>query len=176
MSLQLMRGRVAFVFTEENFDVDQIIGVANIKMQDPDQLARIAMSSYMENFHQQVRAGDFLVGAANFGYGHPHYPPMQVMRRLGVQGVIAESFAPTYFNIETCAGFPQIGCPGILGAVNQWDDLEVDWDAAEIRNLTQGRAIAFTPPSRADREILMAGGIVPYLKKSMSADTQGQER
>lgn len=173
MPLPLMTGRVAFVFTEENFDVDQIIGVANIKIQDPDHLARIAMGSYMDNFHEQVRAGDFLIGAANFGYGHPHYPPMQVMRRLGVQGVIAESFAPTYFNIETCAGFPQISCPGILKAVAQWDELEVDWEACEVRNLTQRRTIAFTPPSRADQEILMAGGIVPYLKQSINADAHG---
>ena len=45
MALENLRGRVAFVFTETNFDVDQIVGVKNIKITDVEDLAGVAMQA-----------------------------------------------------------------------------------------------------------------------------------
>lgn len=165
MALTTLRGRVAFIFDEENFDVDQIVGVKNIKITDVEELAKVAMLSYDPEFHAKVRKGDILVGAHNFGYGHPHYPPMRAMRHLGVAGVVAESFSPGYWRGEISMGFPQASCPGILGLVERWDDIEVDFDANEVRNLTRGRSLPMEPLSFADRSMLDAGGLVPYLKR-----------
>jgi 3-isopropylmalate/(R)-2-methylmalate dehydratase small subunit len=165
-ALPNLKGRVAFIFEERDFDVDQIIGVKNIKIQDVNELAALAMQSYDPQFQSKVRPGDVIVGADNFGYGHPHYPPMRAMRHLGIAGVIAESFSPGYWRGEISMGFPQVSCPGILGAVARWDEIEVDWSAGVVRNLTQGTQIAFEPLSRADRQMLEAGGLVPYLKQS----------
>jgi len=169
VSLKNLRGRVAWIFTETDFDVDQIVGVKNIKIQNVEELARLAMQSYDPNFAAQVKPGDLLVGAHNFGYGHPHYPPMRAMRHLGIAGVIAESFSPGYWRGEISMGFPQVSCPGILGFVERWDDIEVDWTAGVVRNLTRTKEIAFEPLSRADRQMLEAGGLVPYLKQSSVA-------
>lgn len=168
-TLPNLRGRVAFVFEERDFDVDQIIGVKNIKIQDVDELAALAMQSYDPDFQKKVRRGDVIVGAENFGYGHPHYPPMRALRHLGIEGVIAESFSPGYWRGEISMGFPQVGCPGILQFVDRWDDIEVDWDAGVVRNLTRREEIPFEPLSRADRRMLEAGGLVPYLKQSSVA-------
>jgi 3-isopropylmalate/(R)-2-methylmalate dehydratase small subunit len=168
-ALPNLRGRVAFIFEERDFDVDQIIGVKNIKIQDVDELAALAMQSYDAEFQSKVRKGDVVVGADNFGYGHPHYPPMRAMRHLGIAGVIAESFSPGYWRGEISMGFPQVSCPGILGFVERWDDIEVDWTAGVVRNLTRTKEIAFEPLSRADRQMLEAGGLVPYLKQSSVA-------
>jgi len=163
MALSNLRGRVAFMFTERDFDVDQIVGVKNIKLRDPAELAAVAMQAYDPDFARQVRPGDLLVGADNFGYGHPHYPPMIAMRHLGIRGVIAESFSPGYWRGEIAMGFPQVACPGILGFVERWDDIEVDWDGNRIVNYTRGSEIVIEPLSLADRQMLDAGGIVGYL-------------
>ena len=168
-ALPNLKGRVAFIFEERDFDIDQIIGVKNIKIQDVDELAALAMQSYDPEFQSKVRKGDVVVGADNFGYGHPHYPPMRAMRHLGIAGVIAESFSPGYWRGEISMGFPQVSCPGILGFVERWDDIEVDWTAGVVRNLTRTKEIAFEPLSRADRQMLEAGGLVPYLKQSSVA-------
>lgn len=169
MALQNLRGRVAFVFEEIDFDVDQIVGVKNIKIQDIDELAAAAMQGYDPGFREAVRPGDILVGNHNFGYGHPHYPPMKAMRHLGITGVIAESFSPGYWRGEISMGFPQASCPGILGLVARWDEIEVDWGENEVRNLTTGRALPMEPLSFADRAMLDAGGLVPYLKRPVAA-------
>jgi 3-isopropylmalate/(R)-2-methylmalate dehydratase small subunit len=168
-ALPNLKGRVAFIFEERDFDVDQIIGVKNIKIQDVAELAALAMQSYDPEFQSKVRIGDLVIGADNFGYGHPHYPPMRAMRHLGIAGVIAESFSPGYWRGEISMGFPQVSCPGILGHVQRWDDIEVDWLAGLVRNLTQKKDIAFEPLSRGDRQMLEAGGLVPYLKQTSVA-------
>jgi len=172
MALNNLRGRVAFIFDEVNFDVDQIVGVKNIKITDVDELAKVAMQSYDPDFASQVKPGDLLVGAENFGYGHPHYPPMKAMRHLGIAGVIAESFSPGYWRGEVSMGFPQVSCPGILGFVRRWDEVEVDWAAGVIRNHTRGTEIAFEPLPQADAEMIEAGGLVPYLKRQAAAQTE----
>lgn len=166
MTLKNLKGRVAFVFEEDDFDVDQIVGVKNIKIQDLDELAALAMQSYDPDFATQVKPGDLLVGGENFGYGHPHYPPMKAMRHLGIAGVIAESFAPGYWRGEISMGFPQCSCPGIRTFVSRWDEIEVDWNAGVVRNLTQGRECPFETLALADRQMLETGGLLPYLKQS----------
>lgn len=163
MTLPNLRGRVAWIFEDEDFDVDQIVGVKNIKIKDPDELAKLCMAAEEPDFAKKVQPGDLLVGNHNFGYGHPHYPPMIGMRKLGIGGVIGESFSPGYWRGEIAMGFPQVICPGIMGAVSRWDEIEVDWQAGLVRNHTTGAELPIEPLSESDREMLEAGGIVGYL-------------
>ncbi|MEM8811340.1 MAG: 3-isopropylmalate dehydratase [Pseudomonadota bacterium] len=174
MALRNLAGRVAWIFPEVDFDVDQIVGVKNIKIKDVDELARVAMQSRDPEFAANVRPGDLLVGNHNFGYGHPHYPPMIAMRRLGVAGVIAESFSPGYWRGEIAMGFPQSPCPGILAAVERWDDLEVDWSASVVRNRTKETELPFDPLPDADRQMLEAGGLVGYLHARDAGEARHQ--
>lgn len=163
MALQNLRGRVAWMFEEVDFDVDQIVGVKNIKIKDVDELAKVAMTSRDPDFALKVKPGDLLIGNHNFGYGHPHYPPMIAMRKLGISGVICESFSPGYWRGEIAMGFPQVCCPGILSAVQRWDELEVDWQNGVVRNLTQNNDLAFDPLPDGDLLMLEAGGLIGYL-------------
>ena len=168
MALAKLRGRVAWIFDEENFDVDQIVGVKNIKITNVAELAGIAMRHYDPDFGEAVKPGDLVVGAGNFGYGHPHYPPLRALRHLGITGVIAESFAPGFWRGEISMGTPLIPCPGITAMVNRWDDIEVDWAAGIVRNLTTGQHLPFEPLAAADRAMLETGGLVQYLKHELA--------
>lgn len=168
MNLKDLRGRVAYVFADDDYDVDQIVGVKNIRIQDPAELRRIVMQSIDPDFVSRVKPGDLLIGGRNFGYGHPHYPPMTAMRDLGICCVIAESFSPGYWWGEMAEGFPQITCPGILGLVRRWDEIEVVWRENVVRNLTTQRSLPFEPPGESERRILGSGGIVNYLQSSPS--------
>ncbi len=166
MGLVNLRGRVAWVFPEENFDVDQIVGVKNIKITDIDELAGIAMRSFDPAFQEVVQAGDVVIGGGNFGYGHPHYPPLRALRHLGITAVIAESFSPGFWRGEVSMGMPLVACPGILAAVSRWDDIAVEWDETRVTNHTTGQALRSEALSLADRQMLEAGGLVPYLKST----------
>lgn len=173
MALQPLEGRVAFVFEEHEFDVDRIVGVANIKIQDVAVLANLAMADFEPNFASKVRRGDLVIAARNFGYGHPHYPAMKAMRHLGISGVIAESFFPAYWRGEISMGFPQVPCPGIMQLARRGDLLKVDWQISQVQNLTSGKSLPFEPLSRAESEMLEIGGFDNWLKAAVAADRAG---
>lgn len=167
MDLPILRGRVAWIFTDENFDIDQIVGVKNIKITDIKELASLAMTAFEADFAAKVRPGDLVVGAGNYGYGHPHYPPLRALMHLGVRGIVAESFSPGFWRGEISMGTPLVACPGILAAVARWDEIEVDWQAGCVRNHTQGTSLPFEPLSLGDQAMLATGGLVPYLKSQI---------
>lgn len=168
MTMQNLHGRVAYVFEEIDFDVDQIVGVENIRLTDLNALAGVAMRAYDPDFASSVRPGDMIVGNHNFGYGHPHFAPMQGLRHLGITAVIAESFAPGYWREEIAEGFPQIACPGIIGLVERWDEIAVDWNAGLVRNLTRGAELPFAPFTAHEIGMLRAGGLVGHLKNKLA--------
>jgi 3-isopropylmalate/(R)-2-methylmalate dehydratase small subunit len=170
MSLPALHGRVAWVFSEDSFDTDQIIGVKNIKVTDIEQLAALAMQSYDPDFRKSVRKGDVIVGGRNFGYGHPHYPSMRALVHIGIDGVIAESFSPGFWRGELSAGLPMAACPGILGAVKRWDEIEVDWDKGLVCARGSGKTLPIEPMAQSERMMIEEGGLVPYLKRAVADD------
>ena len=172
MSLPVLQGRVAWVFAEDDYDIDLIIGVRNIKLTDIKELASLAMSDYVDDFATSVQKGDLLVGGSNFGYGHPHYPAMRAMRHLGIAGVVAESFSPGFFRGEISMGFPLITCPGICAAVARGDELRVDIAQGQVSVLGSGQQLAMQPLSAAELGTLEAGGLIPYLKRRLATPAQ----
>ncbi len=172
MSLPTLHGRAAWIFAEDNFDVDQIIGVKNIKLTDIEQLAALAMQRHDPDFRNVVRKGDVIIGGRNFGYGHPHYPPMRAMVHLGIGGVIAESFSPGFWRGELSAGLPMAACPGILGITKRWDEVEVDWGNGVVRNHGNGKTLPVEPLAQVERMMIEEGGLIPYLKRVVAADRQ----
>ena len=167
MTLPNLRGRVAWVFDEPDYDIDLIIGVRNIKITDVKELAALALSDRDPNFAASVQRGDLLVGGRNFGYGHPHYPAMRAMRHLGISAVVAESFSPGFFRGEISMGFPLVTCPGILAQVQRGDEIEVDWAQACVRHLGRGSSLPLQPLNASERQTLEAGGLIPYLKQRL---------
>lgn len=91
-----------------------MIGVENIKSYDAEFLRGKVMQAYDPTFAERVQPGDVIVGGRNFGYGHPHYPPMVALRDLGIAAVLAESFSPGFWRGETYNGMPLLTVPGIL--------------------------------------------------------------
>lgn len=160
-----MRGHIAHVFQEDNFDVDKIIGVENKNLYQADELARVAMDNIDSSFRSRVKVGDFLVGGRNFGYGKPHYQAMLAMRTLGVKAVIAESFYHGYIDGEMNSGFPQVACPGIQENSRVGDFLEINYRDATVTNQTSGRVLPFERMSDFELNVLGAGGIVEWLKQ-----------
>lgn len=157
----VITGRVAWVFGDD-FDIDLVVGVENIKSYDADFLRGVVMQAYDPGFADRVRPGDVIVGGRNFGYGHPHYPPMVALRDLGVAAVLAESFSPGFWRGETHNGMPLITVPGIAGAVTTGDALRLDWRAAAV-TLDDGRTLHGVQPSDRVVRVVEAGGSLKLL-------------
>lgn len=159
----VFEGRVAWKFGDD-FDIDLVIGVTNIKYYDPDKLRSVLMQAYDPAFVDEVRSGDVIVGGRNFGYGHPHYPAMIAMRNAGIVAVVAESYAPGFWRGELYQGMPLVTVPGISEAVERWDDVAVDWKSATVRVGRTGEVLRGTPPSAHAVDVIEAGGGLNLLR------------
>lgn len=165
MNLPAMHGRVAWVF-EDDFDIDQIIGVANLKVHDVEALADLAMARFDPDFRNTVQPGDMLVAGRNFGYGHPHAGAMRAMRHLGIKAVIAESFFSSYWIGEIGYGFVQVVCPGISSVAEKGDGISLDFSGGFVELASTGQKLAIEPHSPREIEILRAGGLRRLLAES----------
>jgi 3-isopropylmalate/(R)-2-methylmalate dehydratase small subunit len=152
-----LSGRIAWIFGDD-FDIDHVIGVKNIKSYDIDHLRSVCMTAFDPDFVSKVRKGDVIVGGRNFGYGHPHYPAMIVLRDVGITAVVAESFAPGYWRGEIYQGMPLITVPGIVDSVNRWDCIHVDWREARVTLPATGQVLEGKPLSERATKVISAGG------------------
>ncbi|MFO1219848.1 MAG: 3-isopropylmalate dehydratase [Burkholderiaceae bacterium] len=169
MTLTSILGPVAHVFPDD-YDVDQIVGVKNIKVQDVDRLAELALDQLGPGFREHLRPGGLLVAGANFGYGHPHFPAMRAMRKLGIRAVVAESFFPVYWRGELSNGFPQVACAGIRQLVAPGDPIEIDFAAGAVRLPVRELALPFEPLAASEVAMLEAGGFRTWLAQSLAAE------
>ncbi|MFH1950424.1 MAG: 3-isopropylmalate dehydratase [Pseudomonadota bacterium] len=159
----ILKGRVSWIFGD-HFDVDLIVGIKNISATEMNALLAEFMQSYDKGFKDSVKEGDFLVGGSNFGYGHPHPQAMMVMRELGINAIISESFAFPFYRSEVASGMALITCPEVLKKVSRWDELELYLEKGILNNLSTGEKLVIDPVPPVALEIIDAGGIVNYLK------------
>ncbi|SLM94024.1 3-isopropylmalate dehydratase [Brevibacterium yomogidense] len=153
----LITGRVQAVFGDD-FDIDLTIGVENIKGGDLDFLKEQCMQRLDPDFRSRVAPGDILVGGRNFGYGHPHYPPMVALKAWGIQAIVAESFAPGFWRGETHNGFPLIAIPGVSRSAAIGDRIELDWRNASLSFTASGEVLTGEPLNDHQVRVIEAGG------------------
>lgn len=170
----MITGKVAWIFGDD-FDIDLVVGVANIKSYDPVHLRSVCMSAYDPDFVDRVRPGDIVVGGRNFGYGHPHYPPMVALRNAGIAAIVAESFSPGFWRGETFNGMPLITIPGVTDAVSAGQAITLDWRSATLRR-ADGVEIAGQPPNARTVQVIEAGGSFELLLEEHGADRRPSSR
>ena len=166
--LPLIKGRVAWIFDEPHYDIDNIIGVQNIKLKDVSDILKVCMKSYEEDFAEKVQDGDVLVGGENFGYGHPHYGAFKGLRAMGIKAVFAENFSPGFYRGEIVNGPPLIEVPGILKHVGRWDMLELDWNTETVI-INGEEPLKCSPIPQKTKDLIESGGQIQYIRdKRMS--------
>ena len=126
-------------------------------------LAAQCLEDLDPEFARRVRAGDFVVGGRNFGCGSSREYAPRVLQALGVQAVIARSFARIFFRNAINIGFPAVEAD--TEGIAAGDRLRLDLGAGTIENVTRGATIRARPYPAVMLAILNDGGLVAHLKK-----------
>lgn len=126
------------------------------------------MAGLDPEFHLKVKPGDLIVAGINFGMGSSAEDAPRSLRDAGIAAVLAESISNIYLRTLINLGLPAIECPGISTLVEQGENIEVDLESGSIRNVSNGTARRFPPFSDHALAILDKGGLIPYLKSSVS--------
>jgi 3-isopropylmalate/(R)-2-methylmalate dehydratase small subunit len=115
-------------------------------------------------FPFEVKPGDVIVAGRNWGCGSSREQAPANLKRLGIGCVLAESFGRIYFRNSVALAFPSLVCPGVSQAFSEGDELELELETAQVRNLTSGETFQGETLSREMLAIIAAGGILPTLK------------
>src|SRR3972149_2593160 len=126
------------------------------------------MAGLAPDFPKKAKTGIVVVGGKNFGCGSSREQAPLALKYAGVQCVVAESFARIFFRNAINIGLPVIECKGISASVENGDELAVDFEAGEIRNLSKGQSfrVAKLPPFIL--ETLKDGGLIENLRRRLN--------
>jgi 3-isopropylmalate/(R)-2-methylmalate dehydratase small subunit len=151
----------------DNIDTDVILPGKYLVLIDPNDLAKHAMEGLDPDFPEKAKKGIVVVGGKNFGCGSSREQAPLALKYSGVKCVVAESFARIFFRNAINIGLPLIEYTGISAAVDNGDELSVDFEAGTIQNVTKGKSfqVAKLPPFIL--EILTDGGLIENLRRRM---------
>jgi 3-isopropylmalate/(R)-2-methylmalate dehydratase small subunit len=149
----------------DNVDTDVILPGKYLVLIDPNDLAKHAMEGLDADFPAKAKKGIVVVGGKNFGCGSSREQAPLALKYSGVKCVLAESFARIFFRNAINIGLPAIECKGISAAVENGDEITVDFEAGTIQDVTKGKnfQVAKLPPFIL--EILADGGLIEYLRR-----------
>jgi len=152
-----------------HIDTDAIIPAKFLVTTDTAALGANCMEGLEAGWVKRVKPGDIMVAGENFGCGssREHAPLAILGARIPV--VVAHSFARIFYRNGFNMGLVLLEVGEDAAKINDGDELEVDAEKGEIRNLTTGDVIATAPVPAFMQEILGKGGLVNYVKDRTGA-------
>jgi 3-isopropylmalate/(R)-2-methylmalate dehydratase small subunit len=149
----------------DNVDTDVILPGKYLVLIDPKELAKHALEGLDPTFPEKAKKGVVVVGGKNFGCGSSREQAPLALKYAGVNCVLAESFARIFFRNAINIGLPVIECKEISVAVDNGDELVVDFDAGTIQNLSKRKSLQVVKLPPFIQEILSDGGLIENLRK-----------
>ena len=159
----------------DNVDTDVIIPARYLTSTEPSELARHCMEDLDAGFVDRIREGDVMVGGRNFGSGSSREHAPLAIKGSGIACVVAESFARIFFRNSVNVGLPIVECPGVTEEAETGDRFRVDLREGVVENVTKGLRFTATPLPPFMQEILDAGGLMPWVARSLSDGSAGSE-
>jgi 3-isopropylmalate/(R)-2-methylmalate dehydratase small subunit len=153
----------------DNIDTDAIIPARYLNTSDPEELSKHIMEDADRDFPQKVKAGDLIVGGANFGCGSSREHAPIAIKAAGVQAVVAKSFARIFYRNAFNIGLPIFESDGVSDDIIEGDEIEIEAENGIIRNITKDKVYTAKPIPPFMQELIEAGGLIEWTKKRIKA-------
>lgn len=159
----MMAGKV-IKYERDNIDTDVILPGTYLKLHDYDEIAKHAMEGIDPDFHAKVKKGDYIVAGKNFGCGSSREHAPIALSHCGISGVLALSFARIFYRNAVDGAFllPIEIDDETYKKISDGDQLEVNTEKNEIKNITKNEIYAMKPFSEIVSKIIAAGGLFKY--------------
>ncbi len=144
-------------------DTDQIIASQYLLFPTIDEMKTHTFESLNPDFASSVKPGDFVVADENFGCGSSREQAPSVLKALGVQAVIAKSFARIFYRNAINIGLPVIVCKDLYDHVDDQDEMELSLTEGIVRANGQEFLCTKLPPYM--QSILDQGGLIASLNR-----------
>ena len=148
----------------DNVDTDAIIPARFLNVSDRDLLAEKCFADSRPEFSKSVRPGDIIVAGSNFGCGSSREHAPVAIKAAGVSVVIARTFARIFYRNAFNIGLFILESEEAFERFDEGSPIEIDLESGEIRS-GDGRVRVYAKPIPPFmREIVKAGGLVPYIR------------
>ena len=162
-----LRGRVHKYGAD--VDTDAIIPARFLNVSDPAELAKHCMEGIDPQFARRVQQGDIIVADGNFGCGSSREHAPLAIKAAGVSCVIAASFARIFYRNAINIGLPILECDEAVGETQPGEELEVELETGEIRNLARNLIFKAKPYPDFMLELIAAGGLIEHTRRKLKA-------
>lgn len=149
----------------DNVDTDVIIPARYLNSSDPAELALHCMEDIDKDFVSKVKKGDIMVATKNFGCGSSREHAPIAIKAAGVSCVIAETFARIFYRNAINIGLPIIECKEASIAIQNGDEVEVNFDTGIITDLTTKESFQGQAFPEFMQKIIAAEGLVNYINQ-----------
>ena len=149
----------------DNVDTDVIIPARYLNTADHKELAAHCMEDIDKDFVKKVKAGDIIVGGANFGCGSSREHAPIAIKNSGISCVIAATFARIFFRNSINIGLAILECPEASQRIENGDEVSIDFDTGVITNITKNETYKAEPFPEFVKKIIDADGLLNSLKK-----------
>ncbi len=149
----------------DNVDTDVIIPARYLNSSDPKELAQHCMEDIDKAFVNQVKDGDILVAAKNFGCGSSREHAPIAIKAAGISCVIAETFARIFYRNAINIGLPIVECKEAAQEIEAGDEVEVDFDSGVITDKTKGTTYQGQAFPEFMQRIIDCEGLVNYINQ-----------
>jgi len=116
-------------------------------------------------FAANVAQGDIVLVGKNFGCGSSREQPVLGLRAVGVQAIVAKSFARIFYRAAINQGLLLVECPDAVDAYKRGDEVQIDAKAGRIS--VGGKSLAFPKLPPEILAIRDAGGLLPYTREAL---------
>lgn len=155
----------AHVYKRDHVNTDEIIPARYLNTDDAAELATHCLEDLDTEFVSTCRPGDVIVAGDDFGCGSSREHAVWAIQGAKVGAVVAQSFARIFYRNCINCGFYPIELPDAVHKIHDGDELEIDYEAGQINNKTQGKTIPFTPLPDFALDIIRDGGLLEHIKK-----------
>lgn len=152
-------------YEKDNIDTDVIIPGTYLKIHDYQELSTHAMEGLDPNFHDKVKMGrNFIVAGKNFGCGSSREHAPIALSHSGIKAVLAVSFARIFYRNSVDGAFllPIEIDENAYQKISDGDQLTINLDNNEIKNLTKNETYQMKPFSEIIGKIIAAGGLFKF--------------
>ena len=156
----------------DHIDTDIITPAPTLQL-PIEEIKKHAFEPIVPGFYKTVREGDIIVAGNNFGCGSSREQATEVVKVLGIDFVVCESMARIYFRNCIALGLYPIISKRVTRIFEEGNEIEIDVERGEVKNSNTGTMTFFEPLSGLPKQILNAGGILPYLKMVIGGGCQG---
>ena len=148
----------------DDINTDYIIPGKYMVLTDPVELAKHAMEGIDPSFIEKSK-DSIIVAGKNFGCGSSREQAPISLKYSGTKAIVAKSFARIFYRNAINIGLPVLECEGLWDIVKDGDQLMLDLESGEIKNLTNNKSTQAQPLPDFILELIEIGGLLNKLRR-----------